>query len=227
MVKVKLPSVSSVCLFITLFAVLLMVFCVAQLFRGVLPWHGIYLDAILVAAGSMALCVFCLMDSLDQVRFKTPIRLVLLVVAAGVLIQPCLMMFPGARGNQPIPYLAFSEHGRADLRAAADKGDAAAQFDLGLLYAGGYGGLERDPVIAARWFDRAALSVADMIEREGAEELFSGTRALAKKIGEAREYADSQMTPAQRDKADTASQTLCSEHYKKECVRRLPPFETP
>ncbi len=40
---------------------------------------------------------------------------------------------------------------------AAEKGQAKAQFNLGIYYRNGYGGLKRDEIEAGRWFRAAAL----------------------------------------------------------------------
>jgi len=42
-----------------------------------------------------------------------------------------------------------------DLQAAAERGDPAAMYNLGLLYSKGGGGLPQDYVAALRWLDKA------------------------------------------------------------------------
>jgi len=43
-----------------------------------------------------------------------------------------------------------------DIQAAAQRGDPAAMYDLGLLYSHGQGDLKQDYVAALQWFDKAA-----------------------------------------------------------------------
>ena len=44
----------------------------------------------------------------------------------------------------------------AELQAAADNGDAKAQYELGRLYTHGLRGLPSDGAIAVKWFRKAA-----------------------------------------------------------------------
>lgn len=75
---------------------------------------------------------------------------------------------PGARTSLPDPLAVGSIGPRtsnmatiqagaqaASLQEQADKGDAAAQFDLGARYADGRG-VDRDPAAALQWFEKAA-----------------------------------------------------------------------
>ena len=49
-------------------------------------------------------------------------------------------------------------------RMAADQGEAAAQYDVGLIYANGLG-VRRDPAEARQWMDKAAAGGSDGARR--------------------------------------------------------------
>ena len=79
------------------------------------------------------------------------VRVLLVTLSVGV----CIATLMGC-GNKPEKGTSPVADPIETLRKAAEQGDADAQYDFGMLYANGKGGVPEDHAEAFKWFHKAA-----------------------------------------------------------------------